>query len=83
MDLKKILKSKKIIIGTEKSVKELKRGKLEKIFTSANCPKDVKKDIDHYSKLSDVELVLLEQENDELGVLCKKPFPISVLGLAK
>ncbi|MAG20395.1 50S ribosomal protein L30 [archaeon] len=79
VDLKKVLKEKEVVIGTDKAIKNIKRGKCEKVFLSSNCPEEVKGDIEHYSKLNKTEIVQLKQPNDELGMICKKPFSISVL----
>ena len=76
------LKSKKIIFGTDRVIKSLRAGKLSKIYISLNCKDSIKSDISHYSKLGDVEVISLKVSNEELGILCKKPFSISVLGLA-
>ncbi|MDP7506747.1 MAG: ribosomal L7Ae/L30e/S12e/Gadd45 family protein [Candidatus Woesearchaeota archaeon] len=80
--LAKDLKSNKIIIGTDRVIKSLRAGKLSKIYISLNCKDSIKSDISHYSKLGDVEVISLKVSNEELGILCKKPFSISVLGLA-
>lgn len=82
-EIKKALKEGKAIIGTSRTIKNLKLGKVSKVFLTSNCPDDVKKDIKYYSKLAKVEVVRLKQPNDELGALCKKPFSISVLSIAK
>lgn len=78
-NLKKILKEKKVTFGSERTLKLLRRGELTEIFIASNCPKDVKADIMHYAKLSNVKVIELEEPNDELGIICKKPFSISVL----
>ena len=83
VDIKKELAEGKVLFGTEEVMKNLKTGKLEKVFLSANCPDSVKKDINYYADLSGVKVVELDMPNDELGVLCKKPFSVSVLGLFK
>lgn len=82
-DIKGALKSDKAIIGTERSIKNLKLGKLAKVYITSNCPADVRSDIEHYSKLAKTEVVALKQPNDELGTICKKPFPISVISILK
>jgi large subunit ribosomal protein L30e len=82
-DIKKMLKSKKLVIGTEKTLKNLKKGNTSKVYLTANCPKSIKDDIKNYAKLNKAELVELNLPNDELGVICKKPFSISVLSVAK
>ena len=82
-EIKKKIKEGKVIIGTSRTVKALKLGKTDKVFLTSNCPDDVKEDIEHYSKLGKVKVVILRQPNNDLGVICKKPFPISVLCFSK
>ncbi|MBW2966805.1 50S ribosomal protein L30e [Candidatus Woesearchaeota archaeon] len=82
-DIKKMVKEGKVIIGTSRTIKALKLGKAEKVFLTSNCPDDVKEDIEYYGKLSKVKVVKLRQPSNELGVICKKPFSISVLCFQK
>ena len=82
-EIKKLLKDKKLIIGTSRTIKNLKLGKISKIFLSSNCPAHVKDDINYYSKLTDIAIVKLKYPNNELGVICKKPFSISILSTLK
>lgn len=78
-EIKKLLKAKKIILGTKRTMKLIKSGSAEQVFLSSNCPEEVRKDIEYYAKITNVPVVALSQPNDELGILCKKPFPVSVL----
>ena len=82
-EIKKMLKTNDLIIGTEKTIKNLKLGKVQKVLLSSNCPSNVEKDINYYSTLNSIEVQKLEYQNDEVGVICKKPFSISVLALLK
>ncbi len=82
-ELKKLLKADKVILGTDRTLKLLKLGTADRIFLSSNCPEAVKKDIEYYAKLSNVPLIHLKQPNDELGILCKKPYPVSVLSVTQ
>ncbi len=82
-EIKKMLKSGNLVIGTERTIKNLKLGKVQKVLVSSNCPASVEKDITHYSGLSGAEFYKLDYPNDELSVICKKPFSISVLSLLK
>ena len=61
----------------------MKLGKLAKIFVTANCPKETREDIKYYAKLSDTLVVELKEHSDEISVICKKPFNVSVLSIAK
>ncbi|MBW2989914.1 ribosomal L7Ae/L30e/S12e/Gadd45 family protein [Candidatus Woesearchaeota archaeon] len=80
-EIRKMLKKKAIIIGADRALKGIRLGKVKKVYLSANCSESLKKTIGHYSKLSRVEIVNLRHPSDELGILCKKPFSISVLSV--
>ncbi len=82
-EIKKMLKSGDVVIGTEKAIKGLKLGKVQKVLVSSNCPAKVEKDINYYAVLSNAEFHKLDYPNDELSVICKKPFSISVLAFLK
>ena len=81
--IKKLIKEEKIIIGSERTLKSLKLGKIGKVLLSSNCPASVEKSVLHYSALSGAEAVKLKYANEELGVICKKPFSISMMGVLK
>lgn len=81
-ELKEAVKNEKgLIIGTQRTLKKLKMNEVKKVYVSSNCPKDVLDDIEHYTKIHNVPLIKLEENNEELGVICKKPFFVSVLSL--
>ena len=82
-EIKKMLKSGNVVIGTERTVKNLKLGRIQKVLVSSNCPAGVEKDINYYAGLSGAELHKLDYPNDELSIICKKPFSISVLAFLK
>ena len=79
-DLKKALQTNKVIIGRDKVLKKLSIGKLQKVFLASNCPENTKEDIKHLSKIHKIDVVETKEDNEELGVICKKTFSISVLG---
>lgn len=78
-EIKKYAETKKIVIGTEQVLKNIKKGLTKKVFLSSNCPSSIKETIMRYSGIKEIEAVELSQDNNELGVICKKPFAISVL----
>ncbi|PIN79738.1 50S ribosomal protein L30e [Candidatus Woesearchaeota archaeon CG10_big_fil_rev_8_21_14_0_10_34_8] len=82
-ELKKLLKGGKVVLGTDKTLKILRLGNAKKVFLSSNCSESVRKDIEYYATLAKVPLVNLKQPNDELGTLCKKPYPVSVLSVSQ
>jgi len=82
-EVKKLIKTKTLVIGLERTIKNLKLGKVEKVLISSNCPENTVNDITYYAGLSKAELIKLDYPNEELGVICKKPFSISVLSILK
>lgn len=82
-EIKKQLKTGKLLLGVNQTLKNLKLGKLEKVFVSSNCKQSVLDDINYYCSFSNTPVVQLGVPNTELGVVCRKQFSISVLGLLK
>ena len=82
-EVKNTLKQGNVVLGAEQTTKLMKQGKLKKIFLSSNCKEDVKTDLQRYANISKVELVNVSIPNKELGVVCKKPFSISMIGVLK
>ncbi len=81
VELKKSLAANKLVLGTDETVKLLRKGKVHKVILASNCDPQVRGDIQKYCGIGGVECVELPQTNEELGVLCKKPFAISVVGV--
>ena len=81
-DVRSVLKEKHAVRGAERTLKLLRKGKLKKVFLSANVEGEIKKDILHYSNMAGIQVVELGMTNEDLGTLCKKPFSISVMGVA-
>lgn len=82
-EIKKLLDSDKLIIGAQRTLKALRAGEIEKVYVAVNPKPELGRDVAEYAKLSDVEVVDTAVPNDELGTLCKKPYPISVIGLRR
>lgn len=77
VDLREEIKKGKPIFGYEATMRKLKKGELSKIYLSANC-KD-RSGILKLAKQFGVEAIQLNDTNSQLGVVCKKPYAISVL----
>lgn len=82
-DFKKLVKEGKAYIGTEQTLTHLKQGWLKKVYLTSNCPAGVKTDVKKYAELTGTEVEELAVPNEELGIMCKKQFSISVLGVKK
>lgn len=78
-DLKKALADKKMLYGTNETMKALKEGKVKEIFVSSNCPAKVIANLEHYAKLSGASVKRLDIPDKEVALVCKKHFSVSVL----
>lgn len=77
-EIRKLLGTDKLIIGTERTIKALKKDELAKVIVSKNCSENVRSQLK-----GKAEIVEADENNEELGVLCKKPFRIALLGIKK
>lgn len=77
--LKEALKKKEIVYGTEKTIKNLKKGKTKTVFLSSNTPAEVREEIKHYAGISNAEVIELDMPDKEIGLLAKRTHSISVL----
>ncbi len=80
-EIKKLLASDKLFLGTESNMKQLRLGNVKKVYLASNCEPVVRDDVVRLCKFGQVECVDLAQSNEEIGVLCKKPYSISVIGV--
>ena len=80
-EIRKAAESGKAVFGERETVKLLKQGKLSKIYLSQNCKKTSKEDVEQYGKLAQVEIMQTAYRNDELGILCRKYYAVSMLGV--
>ncbi|TKJ16956.1 50S ribosomal protein L30 [Candidatus Woesearchaeota archaeon B3_Woes] len=82
-DIKKNLAAKKLIKGAKENIKNIKLGKISKVYISQNCPENIQNDIIKYTKIAKIDSIILNESSEELGVICKKPFSISILSFIK
>jgi len=81
--LRKLIEEKKVIIGTQRTLKALKADKLKRLVMASNASEQTANAVKRYSAQTGVAVDDLSVPNDELGVICKKPFSISLLGIKK
>ncbi len=80
-EVKKLMTASKLVFGAGETVKLLRQGRLARVYLSTNCSPQAKSDIEHACKIVGIDVVELNQSSEEIGVLCKKPFAISVIGV--
>ena len=77
--LKKALKEKEFTIGEKSVVKLVKFGKASVVFLANDCKKSLRETLARYSKESNLEIVEIGINANEVGIICKKQFSVSVL----
>ena len=80
-EITKVMKTGKIIIGTNSVSGALLNSNPQLILISSNCPNHIREEITYYSRLSNIPYRMLRNDGLELGSMCGKPFPVSVLGI--
>ncbi len=71
-----------VLIGLERVLKSLKGNKVNKVFLASNCPAKIKEDISYYAKLAQIPVMDAKLNNEELGLVCKKNFLVSVVAIS-
>jgi len=84
-DLNKALaiavKTGKVSLGTNSTLKSVSTGKVRLVVVASNCPKKVREDLEYYSKLSKILIIPYSGTSLELGRVCGKPFLVSALAI--
>lgn len=80
-DMGTILKTGKISAGAKNVVSALLTANPKLVLVSGNCPSDLKEQVIYYSMLSNVPYSVTEENSMELGSVCAKPFPASVVAV--
>ena len=77
VDLREELKKKKPFLGLEVALKKIRSGKVSRVYVSSNSHSKDK--LVRLGKAMGVEVVLLQELSKDLGIICKKPFSVSVI----
>jgi len=68
-----------VTLGSEKSIQSLKLGKGQLVIVAENSPENILKDVEYYSKLSDIPSYTYKGTSVDLGSVCGKPFTVATL----
>jgi large subunit ribosomal protein L30e len=80
-ELKSLLKTGKVIFGAKRAIKYIKLSKVKMVIVASTLRGDLKQDILHYAKLSNVPVYEYKGSGWDLGTLCGKPFMISTISI--
>ncbi|MFQ6085840.1 MAG: 50S ribosomal protein L30e [Candidatus Bathyarchaeia archaeon] len=71
----------KVVIGSNRIVKDTRLGKLKLIILSSDCPEDRGDEIRHLASLSMIPIYTFEGSSVHLGTVCGKLFRVAALGI--
>ncbi len=74
-------KTGKVSFGTNSALLNAKTGKAKMIVLAANCPQNIKDEIEYYGKLSKVPVMTYKGASMDLANVCQKMFIISALSI--
>jgi large subunit ribosomal protein L30e len=80
-EIRLTVESGKVEFGCRKGIKNALLGKAKLFVLARNTPSDIKDDVERYAKLSNIPVLVFNGTTMELGSVCGKPFPISVLSI--
>ena len=80
-DMGTVLKTGKISAGSKNVISALLTANPKLVLISGNCPNDLKEQVVYYSMLSSVPYSVTDETSMELGSVCAKPFPASVVAV--
>lgn len=73
------VKTGRVLFGANNAVKSIKAGRAKLVLLAANCPMDIRDDIEYYGKLSAIPVVIYNGTSIDLGAACGKSFMVSAL----
>jgi large subunit ribosomal protein L30e len=81
--IRKLIEEKKVTIGTDETMRALRAGTVKTLVIATNTDAQIREGVERAASVSGVSIDDLAISNDQLGTMCKKPFAISILGIAK
>jgi large subunit ribosomal protein L30e len=75
------VKTGKVSFGANAALQNAKTGKAKMIILAANCPKDIKEEIEYYCKLSRIPVMTYKGASMDLAAVCNKLFIVSALSI--
>jgi large subunit ribosomal protein L30e len=76
-----VVKTGKVSFGANTALQNAKTGKAKMIILAANCPKDIKEQVEYYGKISKVPTMTYRGTSMDLAAVCNKLFIISALSI--
>ena len=77
--LNSVARTGKVSFGSNSTIKHMVGGKGKLIIISENCAPMTYAQIKRYSELASIPVFVFKGSSNELGSVCRKPFPVSAM----
>lgn len=75
------VKTGKVSFGANAALMNAKTGKAKMIILAANCPQQIKADVEYYAKISKVPVLTYKGVSMDLSNVCGKMFIVSAISV--
>jgi large subunit ribosomal protein L30e len=79
IEIRRAVETGKVNFGEKTAEKNILKGNGELIIISSTAKKTIKERLEHYAKLSEIPFYEFQGTSTDLGSVCGKPFPVSVM----
>ncbi len=79
--LRHVVRTGQVIVGSRKTLKYVKLGRVKVVVAASNLPENLKSDLEYYAKLSQIPIVTFPGTNRDLGTAIGKPFSVAMVGI--
>jgi len=79
--LRRVVATGQVVIGSRKTLKLVKLGKVKVVVRASNLPPYLREDLEYYARLSNIPIIVFPGTNVELGTVIGKPFSVAMLGI--
>ncbi|MCX8208848.1 MAG: 50S ribosomal protein L30e [Sulfolobales archaeon] len=80
-EIKNVIRTGKYLLGSKKSLKAILTGRARAVVVASKIPPEIEIDVLHYSKLGNIPVVRYPGSSYDLGLVCGKQFPVSVIAI--
>ena len=85
MDITKLIKAGmkegNIILGYKTVLKTMKTAHPKLVVFANNLPKEKRREVEYIARIANIEIKEYPKDNINLGLVCGKPFPVSILAI--
>ncbi len=80
-EIKNVIRTGRCILGSKRSLSAILRGKAKAVVIAEKILPAIEADVLYYAKLGGIPVVRYPGTSYELGLLCGKQFPVSVMAI--